>query len=240
MGGDAKKGPDQGKATPSPMSLRSAGNQPSVAPDTVSATKVRGNRGASPSLHQDGRDCSSRLSDIVRPDVSARIAARRPSPPIDAVCEVRIAEDRDSEHLAQPEAKGLSPTHCDGMSHNTHHARNPLTDFLHRLRATMTRRSGLSTSEPRGGPCSCVRPRVSGNIALRASDRDRSRYAYCSATYLVSRYSSMPSLPASRPRPDCLIPPNGAATSEMIPRFTPTIPASIASDTRSARCRSQV
>ena len=31
------------------------------------------------------------------------------------------------------------------------------------------------------------------------------------ATYLVSRYSSMPTAPPSRPSPDCLIPPNGAA-----------------------------
>ncbi|SKT27155.1 Uncharacterised protein [Mycobacteroides abscessus subsp. abscessus] len=47
----------------------------------------------------------------------------------------------------------------------------------------------------------------------------------------------MPSLPASRPIPDSLIPPNGAATSEMTPRFTPTIPDSTASETRRARSR---
>ncbi len=45
------------------MSLRSAGGHPSAAPDTITATKVRGNRGASSSLHRDGRDCSSRSSD---------------------------------------------------------------------------------------------------------------------------------------------------------------------------------
>ncbi len=55
------------------------------------------------------------------------------------------------------------------------------------------------------------------------------------AMYLVSRYSSMPSEPPSRPNPDSLMPPNGAAASEMTPRFTPTMPASTASATRSAR-----
>lgn len=38
------------------MSLRSPGSHPSVAPDTISATKARGNRGASSSLHRDGVD----------------------------------------------------------------------------------------------------------------------------------------------------------------------------------------
>ena len=38
-----------------------------------------------------------------------------------------------------------------------------------------------------------------------------------SATYLVSRYSSMPSGPPSRPKPDCLTPPNGAPALETIP-----------------------
>src|SRR5439155_461705 len=31
------------------------------------------------------------------------------------------------------------------------------------------------------------------------------------ATYLVSRYSAIPSKPPSRPKPECLTPPNGAA-----------------------------
>ncbi len=55
--------------------------------------------------------------------------------------------------------------------------------------------------------------------------------------YLVSRYSSMPSVPPSLPSPDCLTPPKGAATSESTPRLTPTIPVSSASATRSARSR---
>ena len=40
-------------------------------------------------------------------------------------------------------------------------------------------------------------------------------------TYLVSRYSSMPSRPPSRPKPDCLTPPNGAAGLETMPWLMP-------------------
>ena len=45
----------------------------------------------------------------------------------------------------------------------------------------------------------------------------------------------MPSNPPSRPKPDSLTPPNGAAGSEITPRLTPTMPALTDSATRSAR-----
>src|SRR6202034_1278564 len=60
------------------------------------------------------------------------------------------------------------------------------------------------------------------------------------ATYFVSRYSPMPSKPPSRPKPDCLTPPKGAAGLDTMPWFTPTIPASMPSTTRNARARSRV
>ena len=69
----------------------------------------------------------------------------------------------------------------------------------------------------------------------------RANTAYQStAMYLLSVNSSRPSWPPSRPRPDCLTPPNGAAGSDTMPRLTPTMPVSSASDTRSARRRSAV
>jgi hypothetical protein len=37
------------------------------------------------------------------------------------------------------------------------------------------------------------------------------------ATYFVSRYSAIPSGPPSRPKPECLMPPNGAAALDTIP-----------------------
>ena len=37
------------------------------------------------------------------------------------------------------------------------------------------------------------------------------------ATYFVSRYSSIPSAPPSRPQPECLMPPKGAAPFETTP-----------------------
>src|SRR5581483_1916193 len=60
------------------------------------------------------------------------------------------------------------------------------------------------------------------------------------ATYLVARYSSMPSRPPSRPNPDCLTPPNSAAGLLTRPRLSPTIPTSSASTTRIARLMSLV
>src|SRR5258705_8108136 len=44
------------------------------------------------------------------------------------------------------------------------------------------------------------------------------------ATYFVDRYSSMPSRPPSRPKPDCLTPPKGALALETRPWLRPTIP----------------
>ena len=42
--------------------------------------------------------------------------------------------------------------------------------------------------------------------------------------YCVSRNSISPSWAPSRPRPDCFVPPNGAAGSETRPRFNPIMP----------------
>ena len=50
----------------------------------------------------------------------------------------------------------------------------------------------------------------------------------------------MPSLPPSRPMPDCLTPPNGAPAFETMPWFRPTIPVSSRSHTRIARLTSRV
>src|SRR4030095_7616734 len=54
------------------------------------------------------------------------------------------------------------------------------------------------------------------------------------ATYLVSRYSAMPSRPPSRPKPDALTPPNGAAGFDTRPVFRPTMPTSSAEAKRIA------
>ena len=60
------------------------------------------------------------------------------------------------------------------------------------------------------------------------------------ATYLISRYSWMPSAPPSRPKPDCLTPPNGAAGLDTRPWLRPTMPVSSPSTTRNARLMSRV
>src|SRR5690606_13661843 len=57
--------------------------------------------------------------------------------------------------------------------------------------------------------------------------------------YLSSRYSSMPYLLPSRPRPKAFTPPKGATSLEMIPVLMPTMPYSSASATRNTRDRSR-
>ena len=74
-------------------------------------------------------------------------------------------------------------------------------------------------------------------FALRAEYLSAQRFI---ATYLISRYSWMPSAPPSRPKPDCLTPPNGAAGFETRPWLRPTMPVSSASQTRNARLMSRV
>ena len=50
--------------------------------------------------------------------------------------------------------------------------------------------------------------------------------------YFISRYSSMPWLDPSRPRPECLTPPNGTCSVAITPTLIPTMPYSSASATR--------
>ena len=56
--------------------------------------------------------------------------------------------------------------------------------------------------------------------------------------YLVSKNSSIPAKPPSRPKPDCLKPPKGAAGSEITPLFIATMPDSSASAVLIARFKS--
>ena len=70
--------------------------------------------------------------------------------------------------------------------------------------------------------------------------RPRRSQSAGSATYVVSRYSSMPSKPPSRPNPLCFTPPNGAAGLEISPVLMPTMPNSSASARRIVRLRSRV
>ena len=92
--------------------------------------------------------------------------------------------------------------------------------------------SGRSSQDPREKPSSRE------DRACRLEPRATAQTFI--ATYLVSRYSSMPSLPPSRPMPDCLTPPKGAPALETRPWLRPTMPDSSFSQTRKARSRSRV
>src|SRR5665811_2302512 len=84
---------------------------------------------------------------------------------------------------------------------------------------------------------------VSPSCGIRTSTRFSqipAAYYQLTDTYCVSRNSFMPSCAPSRPRPDCLVPPNGAAGSDTKPRFKPIMPKSSFSETRKPRVRSLV
>src|SRR5699024_312273 len=73
-----------------------------------------------------------------------------------------------------------------------------------------------------------------------ATDRPRNRRGAQDrgvAMYLISRNSSIPTLPPSRPRPDIFTPPKGAPGFETRPVLSPTMPASSLSAKPSARSR---
>lgn len=71
-------------------------------------------------------------------------------------------------------------------------------------------------------------------------DSARGRQPFGTKVYFVVRYSSMPSSEPSRPMPDCLTPPKGAAALEMTPALRPIIPVSSAEIMRMPRFRSCV
>src|SRR5580692_9478558 len=91
-------------------------------------------------------------------------------------------------------------------------------------------------------PVAAVDPRAdiapSADQPLRGGLRFSAHHV--TETYCVSRNSSMPSWAPSRPRPDCLVPPNGAAGSETRPRLSPIMPKSSCSETRMPRLKSLV
>lgn len=68
----------------------------------------------------------------------------------------------------------------------------------------------------------------------------RRGYARGTKVYFVVRYSSMPSNEPSRPMPDCLTPPKGAAAFEMTPALRPIMPVCSFSIMRMPRARSWV
>ena len=62
-------------------------------------------------------------------------------------------------------------------------------------------------------------PGLDRSVAVRLGGVDPRRLSRQTGmpTYFVSRYSSIPSTPPSRPKPDCLTPPNGAAGLDTMP-----------------------
>ena len=59
-------------------------------------------------------------------------------------------------------------------------------------------------------------------------------------TLFVSEYPSSACMPSSRPKPDCLKPPNGVWTRTELFELTDSTPVSSARATRSARAPSRV
>src|SRR3974390_3662488 len=70
-----------------------------------------------------------------------------------------------------------------------------------------------------------ILPSVTVSPSCGISTSTRFPLAYqLTETYCVSMNSIMPSCAPSRPRPDCLVPPKGAAGSDTRPRLRPIMP----------------
>ena len=99
-------------------------------------------------------------------------------------------------------------------------------------RTTREARRSRAASRPKSRYCSTV-------LAVRVHALTGGQPAGI-ATYVVSRYSSIPSKPPSRPNPLAFTPPNGAAGLETRPVLMPTMPKSSDSASRMVRSRSLV
>lgn len=153
---------------------------------------------------------------------------------------------RRGYQLSRPGARRAPDCSTRASQSKLHRAANPAIGSLSSLIALsgnaiqISKEIRLRSGESRLPASNVVRQALSKAHSPPWLPAGSRACAHGSAMYFGSRYSAIPSVPASRPRPDSLTPPNGAATSETTPRLTPTMPASSASDTRSARSRSRV
>ena len=134
----------------------------------------------------------------------------------------RVASSR-SNPVGQTVAPGRAPRRSDASASSSRSCTERRRSTWRALLAAEAAASGLLLMED-------MRPLESappGGFDVRSQR--------AMPTYLVSRYSSIPSNPPSRPKPDCLTPPNGAAGLDTIPVLTPIIPNSMASATRIIR-----
>src|SRR4051794_19487075 len=90
----------------------------------------------------------------------------------------------------------------------TNKARPPPTSPRPRRCASASRPEGDGSAAPYSLPF------VGDGFARPKTHTDRQ-------TYLIARYSSMPYLDPSRPKPEVFTPPNGASAVEMRPVLTP-------------------
>src|SRR5664279_5319145 len=102
---------------------------------------------------------------------------------------------------------------------------------------TLDRHPEVQTQPDIGGRRPAI---LRGSPQARLAPQDDGIIYQTTDTYCVSWNSFMPSCAPSRPRPDCLTPPNGAAGSDTRPRFKPIMPNSSFSETRIPRDRSLV
>src|SRR5215218_304589 len=156
------------------------------------------------------------------PTVGNRKALTARKNPVPA-SQARSAASRPSGAAMASSSSGTSPTRA---SH-------------HQPGRGKARASGAPSSNAASRPPHLLTGAPPLQRGLVCARRARGAAQRSMATYLVSRYSAMPSGPPSRPKPDCLTPPKGAAGLETSPWLSPTMPVSSPSTTRKARLRSR-
>ena len=118
-------------------------------------------------------------------------------------------------HLAQSAVIGI-PATCRAAGQKTPGSNElPGSGSLLTAAWRMGRASRAKTSTPFSRACRRTKGPATASITYHSVEM-----------YWVSWNSSMPSFPPSRPRPDCLTPPKGAAGSDTRPRFSPIMPNS--------------
>ncbi len=188
----------------------------------------------------ENRSRAATTTSTITSSAGSKRRARRIQKSPRRICAVRRCSSSSSEVIRNP----LS-------TKNTSTPRKPpdnpgMPPWSASTSATATARMPSNAGIPRSAIERLALPKSCPREQTQKSPTRRREGAFCdllaprasylvSAMYLTSRYSSMPSEPPSRPNPDSLTPPNGAAGSEITPRLMPTMPAWMPSATRSAR-----
>ena len=187
---------------------------PIAPPDTGASTR---STAASPASSASDRAPPTLMVECTATTAPGRAVARMPSAP-DSTS--RTWSSSRTITLMTPAARPPRPASLQRRHQRRRTVRPPPHDVVH---------------DEAVGPRQQPPGHGSADVA-QADEPDRGHRA--TATALVSRYSSKPATPISRPIPDCLTPPKGTSGAYQTPPLIPRVPVRIRAATASARSSS--